>query len=148
MLWALANTRAPFVEKGDASTTVADGQGGNDSHDGQGAGLKHGQGQRDDRGQQRGGGGECGSDADDVAQHQRDQQGAPIATAISARSSMVPFSCAYAAYTRTAPFVDGVLAQPGRALVRAVDRQEAAPRRPPINSGPGEGHSRMDRHLE
>ena len=41
-----------------------------------------------------------------------------------------------------------VLAQPGRALVRATDRQETAPRRPPVNPGPGERHSRLDHHLE
>ena len=41
-----------------------------------------------------------------------------------------------------------LLAQPGRAVVRAADRQEAAPRRPPVNPGPGERHSRLDRQLE
>ena len=41
-----------------------------------------------------------------------------------------------------------LLAQPGRAVVRAADRQEAAPRRPPLNPGPGERHSRLDRRLE
>ena len=41
-----------------------------------------------------------------------------------------------------------VLAQPGRTLVRATDRQEAAPWSPPINPGPGERHSRLDRPLE
>src|SRR4029077_14306561 len=41
-----------------------------------------------------------------------------------------------------------VLAQPGRTLVRATDRQETTPRRPPINSGPGERHSRLDHPLE
>ena len=53
-----------LVEKGDTSTTVAEmARGGNDSHDGQGTGFEQGQGQRDDRGQQRGGGGECRGDA-------------------------------------------------------------------------------------
>ena len=41
-----------------------------------------------------------------------------------------------------------ILAQPGRTLVRATNRQEAAPRRPPINPGPRERHSRLDRPLE
>ena len=41
-----------------------------------------------------------------------------------------------------------ILAQPGRALVRAPDRPEAAPRRPPINPGLRERHSRLDRSLE
>ncbi len=41
-----------------------------------------------------------------------------------------------------------LLAQPGRAVVRAADRQETAPRRPPINPGPGERHSRLDHRLE
>ena len=40
-----------------------------------------------------------------------------------------------------------VLAQPGRALVRAPDRPEAAPRRPPINPCLRERHSRLDRSL-
>src|SRR4051795_11395086 len=39
-------------------------------------------------------------------------------------------------------------AQPGRTLVRATDRQETTPRRPPINSGPGERHPRLDHPLE
>src|SRR6185295_9715861 len=38
--------------------------------------------------------------------------------------------------------------QPGRAVVRAADRQETAPRRTPVNPGPGERHSRLDHQLE
>ena len=41
-----------------------------------------------------------------------------------------------------------LLAQPGRAVVRAADRQETAPRRTPVNPGPGERHSRLDHQLE
>src|SRR6476620_131979 len=41
-----------------------------------------------------------------------------------------------------------LLAQPGRAVVRAADRQETAPRHLPLNPGPGERHSRLDRSLE
>ncbi len=41
-----------------------------------------------------------------------------------------------------------LLAQPGRAVVRTADPQETPPRRTPVNSGPGEGYSRLVRHLE
>jgi hypothetical protein len=41
-----------------------------------------------------------------------------------------------------------LLAQPGRAVVRAADRQETAPRSTPVNPGPGERHSRLDHQLE
>ena len=36
----------------------------------------------------------------------------------------------------------------GRAVVRAADRQEAVPRRAPIDPGPIERHPELDRHLE
>src|SRR3954471_2830596 len=41
-----------------------------------------------------------------------------------------------------------IVAQSGRALVRPAHRQEIAPRRAPIDSGPGEGHPRLDRGVE
>jgi transposase len=41
-----------------------------------------------------------------------------------------------------------LLAQPGRAVVRAADGQETAPWHLPLNPGPGERHSRLDRSLE
>src|SRR5258705_490472 len=41
-----------------------------------------------------------------------------------------------------------LLAQPGRAVVRAADRQETAPRSTPVHPGPGERHSRLDHQLE
>jgi transposase len=41
-----------------------------------------------------------------------------------------------------------ILAQPGRAAVRAADRQEAPPRHPPLDLRPGEGHPRLDHRLE
>src|ERR671923_1421421 len=41
-----------------------------------------------------------------------------------------------------------VVAQPGRTLVRATDRQAAPPWRPPVDPSPGKGHPRLDRAVE
>ena len=41
-----------------------------------------------------------------------------------------------------------LVAQPGRAMVRATDRQETSPRRAHLGPRPGKGHSRLDHQLE
>src|SRR5712691_12155947 len=41
-----------------------------------------------------------------------------------------------------------ILAQPGRALVRALDRETAAPRRPQVGQAAREGHPGLGGHME
>src|SRR6266568_7226273 len=41
-----------------------------------------------------------------------------------------------------------VLAEPGRALVRALDRETAAPRRPQVGQAAREGHPGLGGHME
>src|SRR5882724_6254002 len=41
-----------------------------------------------------------------------------------------------------------VLAEPGRALVRAIDRETPAPRRPQVGQAARKGHPRLGGHME